>query len=109
MRLVIKGGRIIDPRNGLDTVGDLLVEDGVIAWCGQHLPDAMALDGDVVFDASGLIVAPGLIDMHVHQGDHREWRPGGGCGGIYGGGPDAEHEPGDGQPGDGGVRGPPGP
>ncbi|MGQ9923655.1 MAG: dihydroorotase [Armatimonadota bacterium] len=66
MRLVIKGGRIIDPRNGLDTVGDLLVEDGVIAWCGQHLPDAMALDGDVVFDASGLIVAPGLIDMHVH-------------------------------------------
>jgi len=66
MRLVIKGGRIIDPRNGLDTVGDLLVEDGVIAWCGQHLPDAMALEGDVVFDASGLIVAPGLIDMHVH-------------------------------------------
>ncbi len=66
MRLVIKGGRIIDPRHGLDTVGDLLVEDGVIAWCGQHLPDAMALDGDVVFDAAGLLVAPGLIDMHVH-------------------------------------------
>jgi len=66
MRMLIKGGRIIDPSSRTDIVGDLLIEDGVIAWCGERLPDEMTQDGDQVFDASGLVVAPGLIDMHVH-------------------------------------------
>lgn len=66
MRLRIRGGRIIDPASGTDRVGDVLIEDGVVAWCGEHLPDEMALSQDQVFDAAGLIVTPGLIDMHVH-------------------------------------------
>lgn len=66
MRLLIRGGRIIDPHNHIDRVGDVLVEDGLIAWCGEHLPDEMAQDNDHVVDAAGLVVTPGLIDMHVH-------------------------------------------
>jgi dihydroorotase len=57
----IRGGRIIDPASGRDEVGDLLVENGVIS------ASTAAPGGDVpVIDARGLIVAPGLIDMHVH-------------------------------------------
>ena len=56
--LWIRGGRIIDPVGGLDTVGDLAVVDGRIA-------DSVSA-GASVLDASGLIVCPGLIDMHVH-------------------------------------------
>ncbi len=66
MRLLIRDGWIIDPIGGTDRIGDLLIEDGVVAWCGEHLPDEMAQDKDFVFDAGGLVVAPGLIDMHVH-------------------------------------------
>lgn len=66
MRLLIKNGRIIDPANRMDQVGDLLLEGGKVAWCGQKLPAGMAQDGDKVIDASGLVVTPGLIDMHVH-------------------------------------------
>lgn len=62
MKLVLKGGRIIDPAQGLDAVGDVLVEGGVIAAAGGEI-DAK---GAEVFDARGLVVAPGLIDMHVH-------------------------------------------
>ncbi len=62
MKLVLKGGRIIDPAQGLDTVGDVLVADGVIAAVGGEIDTK----GAEVFDARGLVVAPGLIDMHVH-------------------------------------------
>jgi dihydroorotase len=60
--LFIRGGRIIDPASGRDEVGDLLVVDG-------HISDRTNAPGDSslpVIDATGLIVAPGLIDMHVH-------------------------------------------
>jgi dihydroorotase len=57
---VIKNGRVIDPASRFDGVADVLIEDGVIRCVGT------ALSGDEVFDASGLIVAPGFIDMHVH-------------------------------------------
>jgi dihydroorotase len=59
---IIKGGRILDPANGIDAVGDLLIRDGKIAAAGivPDTPDA------VVFDATGLVVTPGLIDYHVH-------------------------------------------
>lgn len=66
MRLLVRGGRIIDPGSGVDRTGDLLIEDGVIAWCGERLPGEMTLENDFVFDAKGLVVTPGLIDMHVH-------------------------------------------
>jgi dihydroorotase len=58
MNLVIRNGRIIDPASQRDEVADLFVVDGKIA-------DASAKDAEVI-DAEGLIVAPGLIDLHVH-------------------------------------------
>ena len=60
MTFVIKNGRVIDPASRFDGVADVLIEDGVIRGIGT------GLSGDGVFDASGLIVAPGFIDMHVH-------------------------------------------
>ncbi|MBF0359095.1 MAG: dihydroorotase [Magnetococcales bacterium] len=59
---LIKGGRVIDPANGIDESADLLIADGVIRAVGR--PDLPA-DCKVI-DADGLIVAPGLVDMHVH-------------------------------------------
>jgi dihydroorotase len=58
MNTVIRSGRIIDPANQCDEVGDLFVVDGRIA-------ETSAKDAEVI-DAEGLIVAPGLIDLHVH-------------------------------------------
>jgi dihydroorotase len=66
MRLRIEGGQMIDPASGTSRAGDLLLDDGVIAWIGERLPEAEARGVDRVFDASGLVVAPGLMDMHVH-------------------------------------------
>ncbi|HYM00711.1 MAG TPA: dihydroorotase [Blastocatellia bacterium] len=62
MRLVIKGGRLIDPSRNLDKIGDLLVEQGRISAIGESL----TVQGAGVFDASGLIVSPGFVDLHVH-------------------------------------------
>src|SRR5437868_14257543 len=62
MDLLIKGGRLVDPRRKLDTVTDVLIRGGKIRSIGKA--DASA---DVrVFDASGLILAPGFFDIHVH-------------------------------------------
>ncbi len=60
--LLIKNGRVIDPASGHDSVADVWIEDGVIKGVGANLSSA----GAEVFDATGLIVAPGFIDMHVH-------------------------------------------
>lgn len=57
----IANGRIIDPVNNIDRIGDLLVRDGVIAEPDQPVP----ADTPVI-DAGGCWVVPGLIDMHVH-------------------------------------------
>ncbi|MBZ5635284.1 MAG: dihydroorotase [Acidobacteriia bacterium] len=61
-RLLIKNGRVIDPASRHDSVADVWIEDGVIKGVGAGLQAA----GSDVFDATGLIVAPGFIDMHVH-------------------------------------------
>lgn len=97
MKILIKGGRVIDPASGVDDLLDLLIEDGKIArinpptpplekggtggfWSrGANAPEARrakgikgmknaepALNIDRVLDATGLVVCPGLIDMHVH-------------------------------------------
>ena len=61
-KLLIKNGRVIDPASKHDAVADVLLEDGLIAAVGQNL----SVPGAEIFDATGLIVAPGFIDMHVH-------------------------------------------
>ena len=61
--ILIQGGRIIDPASHVDRVADLLIDRGRVARIGEGLtPPA---DAETI-DAAGLIVAPGLIDMHVH-------------------------------------------
>ena len=60
--LLIKGGRIIDPSQAIDRIDDLLVRDGIILAIGQSSHEKV----DETIDATGLIVTPGLIDMHVH-------------------------------------------
>ena len=62
-RLLLKGGRVVDPANGRDGTFDVLVENGAIARIGRDLPVEKA---DVFELARGWIVAPGLIDIHVH-------------------------------------------
>src|SRR6476646_2298518 len=59
--LVIKGGRVVDPASGMDAVGDVAVKDGRIAAVGTGLGGA-----ERVIDATGLVVAPGFIDLHAH-------------------------------------------
>ena len=59
--ILIQNGRVIDPSQGLDRVTSLLIEDGKIAAL-----DAEPKGGETILDATGKIVAPGLIDMHVH-------------------------------------------
>src|ERR1700678_916130 len=61
-KLIIRNGRVMDPASQLDAVRDIAIENGRIAAIGQNL-DA---PGATELDATGLIVAPGFIDMHVH-------------------------------------------
>ncbi len=60
--LLIKNGRIIDPKSQTDGIYDLLVNDGKIIAIGEDLIEDQA----EVIDASGCVVAPGLVDIHVH-------------------------------------------
>jgi dihydroorotase len=61
--VVVRGGRVVDPSQELDAELDLVLEDGVVARLGERLK---APKGAEVVDASGLVVCPGLIDVHVH-------------------------------------------
>ncbi len=63
MRFLVRGGRVLDPSTGLDGRLDILVVDGRIARLGRRLE---AGEGLPVVDATGLLVAPGFVDMHVH-------------------------------------------
>ena len=64
MKLLIANGHLIDPAEGENSGKNILIEDGkVVAWLSQNEP--VPADAEV-FDASGLVVAPGFIDMHVH-------------------------------------------
>jgi len=64
MRLLIKNGYVIDPTEGINTGKSLFIEDGRVVGLMSHSDDAP--EGADVIDATGLIVAPGFIDMHVH-------------------------------------------
>ena len=61
--LLLKGGRVIDPSKGHDAVADLLIQDGKISEVGANITGP---DGTDTIDVSGLVVAPGLVDIHVH-------------------------------------------
>ncbi|MGA7885786.1 MAG: dihydroorotase [Acidobacteriaceae bacterium] len=62
--LLIRGGRVVDPASGLDAKRDVLLRDGKIAAI-ENPGRIRAADADA-FDAKGLVVAPGLVDIHVH-------------------------------------------
>jgi len=68
--VVIKNGRVIDPANGIDQICDIWVSDGKIAGIGAFEGKAKE-----TIDASGRVVSPGLIDMHVHLREPgQEWK-----------------------------------
>ncbi|MGH9518954.1 MAG: dihydroorotase, partial [Terriglobales bacterium] len=62
MNLILKSGRLFDPGCGLDQVGDLVVQDDRIRDLGPEI----AAGGPGVLDCRGLMIVPGLIDLHVH-------------------------------------------
>ena len=62
----IRGGRIVDPVKGTEQVADLLVDEGKVVSVGDAFSDS---DCERVLDASGLVVAPGFVDVHVHFRD----------------------------------------
>jgi dihydroorotase len=61
--VVLRGGRILDPSRGVDTVGDVLIADGVIAHSGGPIGTP---DDAIVIACDGQIVSPGFIDVHCH-------------------------------------------
>ena len=68
--LFLRGGHVIDPKNGVDSKMDVAVKDGKIAAVGQNLP---ASEADSVVDVSGFYVTPGLIDLHTHSYGYYAW------------------------------------
>ncbi len=61
--MLIRGGRLIDPVEGIDALRDVRIQNGLVLEIGEHL---RAARDEQIVDASGAIVAPGFIDMHVH-------------------------------------------
>ncbi len=62
MALILKGVRAVDPQVDLDSVCDVLIEDGKIAQIGENL----SVQGAEVRDMTGKVLVPGLVDIHVH-------------------------------------------
>jgi dihydroorotase len=91
MILLIKNGRVLDPTTGLDDYMDVLVEDGKIHALSKGIaPAAQTGEEDItVIDATGLLILPGLIDMHTHLREpgheYKETIKSGACAGAAGG------------------------
>jgi dihydroorotase len=71
--IILTGGRLLDPSQDLDEVGDLLLQEGLVEACGGTISGPEEAER---VDVSGLTVAPGFIDLHVHLrepgGEHKE-------------------------------------
>ncbi|MGE5342638.1 MAG: dihydroorotase [Candidatus Omnitrophota bacterium] len=65
MNLLIRNGRLIDPGSSTDRVCSILIQDGIIKEISESIPDSAVPSGSIL-DASGWVVAPGFIDLHVH-------------------------------------------
>jgi dihydroorotase len=63
--LLIQGGQIIDPSQGIDVTGSLLITEGKVSWLGKEEEPPPQPDYDILY-AQGLIVCPGFIDLHCH-------------------------------------------
>lgn len=61
-KLLIKNGRLVNPASNFDGIADILVEDGKI----KEIAENITAEADKVIEAGGLVVAPGLVDVHVH-------------------------------------------
>ncbi|MEO2083036.1 MAG: dihydroorotase [Desulfurobacteriaceae bacterium] len=71
-RLLIKGGFVVDPSQGIEKVCDVLIEDGKVIKVEEGIPNREASE---IIDASGLVVSPGFIDLHSHLRDPgQEWK-----------------------------------
>src|SRR5215471_11882056 len=62
--IVIKNGRVIDPKNNIDAVMDIAVSNGKIVEVAKNIDTKQAMQ---VVDAKGLIVIPGIVDIHTHD------------------------------------------
>ncbi|MEE8254037.1 MAG: dihydroorotase, partial [Nitrosomonadaceae bacterium] len=62
MRILIKNGRVIDPKNGMDAVNDVFIIAGKIVAIGA---EPARFQANHIIDAKGLIVCPGLVDLSV--------------------------------------------
>ena len=62
MKQIFKGGRVVDPKNGVDEKLDILVEDGIVQKVDKNVVDEEV----EIVDVSGKVLVPGLIDMHTH-------------------------------------------
>ncbi len=99
--MLIKGALVVDPAQGLEAPLDLLLEDGKIAVLAP--PGTIPAEGRRVVEARGLVVAPGLIDMHVHLREPGEeyketietGTAGRGPGRLHRGGLHAQHQAGE--------------
>jgi len=67
-RMLLRGGRLIDPARQVDEISDVLVSAGVIE-AAERQGSLEAAAGAMVIDASGLWIVPGLVDPHVHLRD----------------------------------------
>jgi len=63
--ILLRGGRVLDPSQRIDGVGDVLIEDGTLVSAGARVDLGSRDDVDVI-DCDGLVVAPGFIDVHCH-------------------------------------------
>ena len=74
MSLLVKNVRVVDPAQGLDGPGDLLVADGKVVAIGSDAMSHPQAAGAEVLDGGGAVLAPGLVDLHVHFRDPGQTR-----------------------------------